>query len=68
VWIVAALTYGPRSAAWLLAEVRRRDGPIGPGTLFGAIARLERASLIMPERTGDGPPLYRLVRHGTEGS
>jgi DNA-binding PadR family transcriptional regulator len=66
-WILVVLAAGPRSAGQLLADVRRRDGPVGPGTLFGAIARLERAALIEPMRMGVGPPLYRLATVAAEG-
>ena len=38
--VLAALRLGPRSAP-LLDEVRTLDGPIGPGTLYAAIARLK---------------------------
>jgi DNA-binding PadR family transcriptional regulator len=49
----------------LLDEVRALDGPIGPGSLYAAIARLERARLIDREPTGDGRTAYRL-RHMVE--
>lgn len=46
IWILVALRAGPRSAVGLLDDVRGLDGRVGPGTLFGAIARLERLELI----------------------
>jgi DNA-binding PadR family transcriptional regulator len=61
-WILVALASGPMRAARLLDEVRRLDGPIGPGALFGAVARLERRGLIEPIVTGEGRPAYRLAQ------
>ena len=61
-WILVALTSGPLGAARLLDQVRRLDGPIGPGALFGAVARLERLGLIEPVVTDEGRPAYRLAQ------
>jgi DNA-binding PadR family transcriptional regulator len=64
-WILVVLAEGPRSAVHLHAEIRRRNGPIGPGTLFGAIARLEAAALIERAAVSSDPIPYRLTsRHG----
>ena len=66
-WILVALGRGPAGAAGLIDAVRALDGPIGPGTLLGAIARLERRALI--ERTiGAGRPVYRLAIYPREAS
>jgi DNA-binding PadR family transcriptional regulator len=66
-WILVALGRGPAGAAGLIDAVRALDGPIGPGTLLGSIARLERRSLI--ERTsGAGHPMYRLATDPRAGS
>ena len=67
-WILVALTSGPLGATGLLDRVRQLDGPIGPGLLFGSVARLERLGLIEPFVTDDGRRAYRLsqswrVRH-----
>lgn len=59
-WILVALTSGPLGATRLIDQVRRLDGPVGPGALFGAVARLERRGLIEPVVTGDGRRAYRL--------
>ncbi len=64
-WIVVALRGGPLGGARLLDEIRALDGAIGPGTLFGAIARLERLALIERIRNGGGRPAYRLI--GADG-
>jgi DNA-binding PadR family transcriptional regulator len=63
-WVLTALQDGPRHAALLLDDVRSLDGPIGHGTLFAALARLERLALV--ERAPDGGPrrAYRLTRRG----
>ena len=59
--VLLALAGGPRAVAGLFDEVRRLDGPVGHGTLFGAIARLERRGAI--ERVGiDGRGAYRLLQ------
>ena len=54
-WILAVLADGPASAAQLHAGIRRRHRSVGPGTLFGAIARLEASGLI--GRLGPSGPL-----------
>ncbi len=61
-WILVALASGPLRAAGLLDEVRRLDGHVGPGALFGAVARLEHRGLIEPVVNGDGRRAYRLSR------
>jgi len=61
-WILVALATGPMRAARLLDEVRRLDGHVGPGALFGAVARLERRGLIEPIVTGEGRSAYRLAQ------
>ena len=66
-WIHVALAGGPQPAAQLMAEIRRRDVPLGPGTLFGAIARLERAALIERIWLGSGAAAYRLVLRRMDG-
>ena len=45
-WVLTVLQAGPRHAARLLDDVRAIDGPIGHGTLFAALARLERLALV----------------------
>jgi Fe2+ or Zn2+ uptake regulation protein len=60
-WVLVALGRGPASATGLLDAVRDLDGRIGPATLFGALARLERASLVRSTATLAGPRAYRLA-------
>lgn len=63
-WILVALASGPMRAARLLDEVCRLDGHVGPGALYGAVARLERRGLIEPIMSGDGRRAYRLSGRG----
>jgi DNA-binding PadR family transcriptional regulator len=62
VWILVVLRGGAVASAALLTEIRRLDGPIGEGTFFGALTRLERAGLVERTVTG-GLPLYRLAEY-----
>jgi DNA-binding PadR family transcriptional regulator len=67
-WILVALRDGPLIVARLLDDVRALDGRIGPGTLFGAVARLERIALIEPTTNGSGRRAYRLTEQGAAAS
>jgi DNA-binding PadR family transcriptional regulator len=66
-WILVALRSGPRTAVNLLDDVRSLDGQIGPGTLFGTVARLERLALIESINLGEGRPAYRLSQPWRSG-
>lgn len=59
-WITVALLGGPLGATRLLDRVCELDGLVRPGTFFGAVARLERLSIITPV-TIEGRAGYRLV-------
>jgi DNA-binding PadR family transcriptional regulator len=63
-WILVALRDGPHNVVRLLDDVRALDGRIGPGTLYGAVARLERLKLIEPTTNGEGRQAYRLTQQG----
>jgi len=63
-WILVALRDGPRNVTRLLDDVRGLDGRVGPGTLYGAVARLERLALIEPATNGGGRRAYRLTEQG----
>jgi DNA-binding PadR family transcriptional regulator len=65
--IVTVLRDGPRSVGGLLDAVRSKDGPIGPGSLYAALARLERRGLIEPTRNDDGRVAYRLRQNEVPG-
>lgn len=58
--VLAALRDGPRQHVRLFDEVRVLDGPVGPGTLYAAMSRLERLGLIEPIMSG-GRRAYRLT-------
>lgn len=64
VWILVALRDGPRNVVRLIDDVRALDGRVGPGTLYGAVARLERLDLIVPTTNGNGLQAYRLTEQG----
>jgi hypothetical protein len=63
-WILVALHHGPQQVSRLFRAVRTMDGPIGIGTFFAAIARLERLALV--ERMGNEAHgrAYRLTALG----
>src|SRR5207244_8335269 len=63
-WILVALRDGPRNVGPLFDDVRAVDGRVGPGTLYGALARLERLALIEPTTNGRGRRAYRLTEQG----
>ena len=63
-WILVALRDGPRTIVRLLDDVRALDGRVGPGTLFGALARLERLALIESTTDGGSRRAYRLIEQG----
>jgi DNA-binding PadR family transcriptional regulator len=59
--VLVALRDGPRRHTSLFDEVRALDGPIGIGTLYGALARLEGRGLIEPIANASGGRAYRLT-------
>lgn len=63
-WLLIALRDGPREIVRLLDAVRALDGPIGPGTLFATVARLERLDLVESARGTTTQPSYRLTALG----
>jgi DNA-binding PadR family transcriptional regulator len=67
-WILIALREGPLSVERLLDDVRRLDGQVGPGTLYGAVARLERLALIEPMTNDRGRRAYRLGNAARQAS
>ena len=65
--VVVALRDGPRGIVALFDAVRALDGPVGPATLYAAIARLERSRMIEPTVGADGRRAYRLTRMEVPG-
>jgi DNA-binding PadR family transcriptional regulator len=63
--ILASLAGGPRHGYAMIAEIERAAGvKLGPGTLYGAIARLEQRLLIEPVASADRRRPYRLTAAG----
>jgi len=64
-YILVALSEGPKHGYSIKLDVEALSGlPLGPGTLYGALARLERRGLIeaLPEEDRRRP--YRLTAGG----
>ncbi|MEO7664647.1 MAG: helix-turn-helix transcriptional regulator [Candidatus Limnocylindrales bacterium] len=65
--VLAALAAGPRVPVEIVDDVEAASGfPLAPGTLFGAIARLEAAGLVELVVRGRGGAQYRLTHAGRE--
>jgi DNA-binding PadR family transcriptional regulator len=65
--VLNALAAGPRIPLAIRREVDSRYGlDLGPGTLFGTIARLERHALIEVVAAPAAPRAYRLTALGAE--
>ena len=65
--VVNVLAAGPRVPLAIQREVGARCGAdLGPGTLFGTIARLERRGLIEVVASTAAPRAYRLTALGAE--
>ena len=64
-WILGALGREPLGLIGLFDAVIAIHGSIGPGTLLGALARLEQHRLVT--RVSDsGSSMYRVTSHTTE--
>ena len=65
--IINVLAAGPRTPMRIRREVGARCGDdLGPGTLFGTIARLEHHALIEVVPAPEAPRAYRLTALGAE--
>ena len=63
--ILVALSDGPRHGYAIMTEIERETGrPIRPGTLYAALARLERRGLIEAMPAADRRHPYRLTSLG----
>ena len=60
--VLVALRDGPRPNVGLFDDVRALNGPIGAGTLYAALARLELLGLVEPTTIGGERRAYRLTR------
>lgn len=63
-WVLIALDGDPLGLTAIFDAVRRLDGPIGHGSLMGALSRLERLRLVESDSTGTRLPMYRLTTLG----
>ena len=63
--ILASLAAGPRHGYAMVEDIAAfGGGRLGPGTLYGALARLEESGLIEPLDTDDRRRPYRLTSLG----
>jgi len=63
--ILASLGDGPKHGHAMIEDIVAMAGTrLGPGTLYGAIARLERDGLIEPLAADDRRQPYRLTAQG----
>jgi DNA-binding PadR family transcriptional regulator len=63
--ILISLTEGPKHGYAIMTEVEAETGkPMGPGTLYAALARLEERGLIEPLPQVDRRRPYRLTGVG----
>ena len=64
-YILVSLAAGPRHGYAIMTDVEEISGsPLGPGTLYGALARLERRGLIEALEPEDRRRPYRLTALG----
>jgi DNA-binding PadR family transcriptional regulator len=64
--VLAALADGPKHGYAIMQEAERLSGqPLGPGTLYAALARLERRGLIEALPAEERRRPYRLTRQGS---
>jgi DNA-binding PadR family transcriptional regulator len=64
-YILVSLSSGPRHGYAIMTDVEGMSGsPLGPGTLYGALARLERRGLIEALEPVDRRRPYRLTGLG----
>lgn len=63
--ILVALSDGPNHGYAIMTDVEQMTGsPLGPGTLYAALGRLERLGLIEPLPAEDRRRPYRLTGAG----
>ena len=64
-FILVSLSGGPKHGYAIMTDVEEISGsPMGPGTLYGALARLERRGLIEALEPEDRRRPYRLTALG----
>jgi DNA-binding PadR family transcriptional regulator len=63
--VLVSLSDGPKHGYAIMADVETFSRePVGPGTLYAVLARLERAGLIEPLESDDRRRPYRLTADG----
>ena len=63
--VLASLAAGPRHGYAMIEDIDSRTGMrLGPGTLYGALARLQERGLIEPLESADRRRPYRLTAAG----
>ena len=69
VLILISLAGGPKHGYALIQDIRElADVQLGPGTLYGALDRLERLGLIEPLPADDRRHPYRITAPGSGGA
>ena len=64
-YILVSLSDGPKHGYAIMTDVEEMTGaPLGPGTLYGALARLERRGLIEALPPDDRRRSYRITGLG----
>jgi DNA-binding PadR family transcriptional regulator len=64
--VLASLADGPKHGHAMIDDIETMSGArLGPGTLYGAIARLERENLIEPLPSEDRRHPYRITAAGS---
>jgi DNA-binding PadR family transcriptional regulator len=64
-YILVSLSDGPKHGYAIMADVERISGmPLGPGTLYGALARLEQRGLIEALEPEDRRRPYQITSLG----
>lgn len=63
-WVLIALDEDPLGLIAMFDAVRSLDGPIGHGTLVGALSRLQGLHLVESIWTDARLPMYRLTTLG----
>lgn len=64
--VLASLADGPKHGYAMIEDIKRMAGvTLGPGTLYGAISRLEGAGLIQPLRPSERRQPYRITAAGS---
>jgi DNA-binding PadR family transcriptional regulator len=63
--VLASLASGPKHGHAMITDIEEMSGTrLGPGTLYGAIARLEKQKLIEPLPEEERRHPYRITRDG----